>query len=110
MTALLLRVQVVAVVAMVGVQLMRRAAAPAVLDAFDDPVSRGVYGPWHPVIRSNANQAFLRWALVSEGERALRHCVSLTACKGTCSHAIDRRMPPCARSWLASWLTVTAVA
>jgi hypothetical protein len=90
--------QVIAVVAMVGVSVARPRAAPSVLDSFD-PVSRGVYGtpscastlcpwerapgecdannllqllllslpsrppttgPWHPVIRRQANQAFLR--------------------------------------------------
>jgi len=94
-SAFLLHVQVVASVAMVGVQVTRPLAeAPAVLDAFEDPVSRGVYGPWHPVIRSNANQAFLRWA---HGRRSF---VSLTASKGPCSHAVYR-WPPRACSLLA---------
>ena len=51
---------VVAVLAMVGVSVSRPAVGPAMLDAFPDPVMRGVYGPWHPVIRSQADQAFLR--------------------------------------------------
>ena len=51
--------QVVAVVAMVGVAVARPRSASVELDSFDDPVSRGVYGPWHPVIRRQANQAFL---------------------------------------------------
>ncbi len=52
-----LSLQVIAVVAMVGVTVMRPRTAPTELSGFTDPVSRGVYGPWHPVIRQQVSTA-----------------------------------------------------
>ena len=55
-----------AVVSMVAVA-VSAGPGPVTLDSFDDPVNRGVYGPWHPVIRQQANQAFLRHHVFSGG-------------------------------------------
>ena len=55
----------VAVVTMVGVSVA--VPKPQVLGSFDDPVRRGVYGPWHPTIRTQASQAFLRHHVFAGG-------------------------------------------
>ena len=77
----------VAVVAMVGVSVVRPMAAPSVLDSFDDPVSRGVYGPWHPVIRQQANQAFLRHHVFQGGLES-----SVARARATAAHLTDAKV------------------